>query len=149
MPDAREFPRELCRGVCRALAQRGFATLPEVALANGRRADVLALGRVGELVIVEIKSSAADFKSDRKWPEYRQFCDRLYFAVPAEFPLELIPADCGLIISDPFAAAFLRESPLAPVAAARRRAVLLRFAALAAGRLRRLLDPAIDDPEIG
>jgi hypothetical protein len=149
MSDARDFPKELCRGVCRALAQRGFATLAEVSLANGRRADVLALGRDGELVIVEIKSSVADFKSDRKWPEYRDFCDRLYFAVANGFPTELLPSDCGLIVADAFGAAFLREAPATPLAAARRRAVLLRFAGLAAGRLRRVLDPGIDDPEPG
>jgi hypothetical protein len=147
MSDPREFPKELCRGVCRALAHLGFATLAEVALANGRRADVMALGRDGELVIVEIKSSVADFKSDRKWPEYRDFCDRLYFAVPAGFPTELIPEDCGLILADPFGAAILREGASAPLVAARRRAVLLRFALLAAGRLRRAMDPDIDDPE--
>jgi hypothetical protein len=149
MSDARDFPKELARGLCRALARRGFATLTEVPLATGRRADVLALGTEGELIIVEIKSSVADFKSDRKWPEYRAFCDRLYFAVPDGFPRELIPGDCGLIAADPFGAAILREAPLAPLAAARRRAMLLRFARLAAGRLRRLLDPGIDDPEFG
>ncbi|HEX6842829.1 MAG TPA: MmcB family DNA repair protein [Stellaceae bacterium] len=147
--DAREFPRELARGICRALAQHGFATLLEAPLANGRRADVLALGRDGELVVVEIKSSVADFKSDRKWPEYRAFCDRLYFAVPAGFPAELIPEECGLIIADPFGAAMLREAPSVPLAAARRRAMLLRFARLGAGRLRRVVDPGIDDPEFG
>ena len=147
MSDPREFPKELCRGVCRALAHLGFATLAEVALANGRRADVMALGRDGELAIVEIKSSLADFRSDRKWPDYRDFCDRLYFAVPAGFPIEVIPEDCGLILADPFGAAILREAALAPLIAARRRAVLLRFALLAAGRLRRATDPDIDDPE--
>jgi hypothetical protein len=149
MSDPRDVPKELARGLCRALAHRGFATLLEVSLANGRRADVLALGREGELVVVEIKSSAADFKSDRKWREYRDFCDRLYFAVPAGFPAELIPEECGLIIADPFGAAILREAPAVPLAAARRRALLLRFARLAAARLRRLLDPGIDDPETG
>jgi hypothetical protein len=149
MSDSRDIPKELARGIGRALAQRGFATLLEVPLANGRRADVLALGRDGDLVVVEIKSSAADFKSDRKWREYRDSCDRLYFAVPAGFPTELIPDDCGLIIADPFGAAFLREAAAVPLAAARRRAVLLRFARLGAGRLRRLIDPGIDDPDSG
>jgi hypothetical protein len=148
MMDAREIPKELCRGVCRALAQRGFATLAEVPLANGRRADVLALGREGELVIVEIKSSVTDFRTDRKWGEYHAFCDRLYFAVASDFPAELIPGECGLIVADPFGAAILREAPAVPLAAARRRAMLLRFAAIAAGRLRRLNDPGIDDPEL-
>jgi hypothetical protein len=145
MSDARDFPKELCRGVCRALAQLGFVTLAEVALANGRRADVLALGRDGELVIVEIKTSVADFRSDRKWPEYRGFCDRLYFAVPGAFPRELIPEDCGLIVADGFGAAVLREAPAAPLPAARRRALLLRFATLAAWRLRRLTDPEAEE----
>jgi hypothetical protein len=148
MSETPDLPKDLARGLCRALAQRGFATLTEVPLASGRRADVLALGREGELVIIEIKSSVADFKSDRKWPEYRQFCDRLYFAIPAGFPSELIPEDCGLIAADPFGAAVLREAPAMPLAPARRRAMLLRFARIAAGRLRRLLDPAIDDPEL-
>jgi hypothetical protein len=147
--DPRDFPRELARGICRALAQHGFATLLEAPLANGRRADVLALGRDGELVVVEIKSSVADFKSDRKWPDYRAFCDRLYFAVPAGFPIELIPDECGLIIADPFGAAVLREAPVLPLAAGRQGATLLGFARPDAGRLRRLIDPGSADPEPG
>lgn len=146
MSDARDFPKELARGVCRALAQRGFATLTEFSLASGRRADVMALGRDGELVIVEIKSSVADFRSDRKWPEYRAFCDRLYFAVPDGFPREMIPTECGLIMADAFGAAVLREASAEPVVAARRRAVMLRFARHAARRLHRMVDPAVLDP---
>jgi hypothetical protein len=134
----------LARGVGRALAQRGYATLTEVSLANGRRADVMGLGRTGELVIVEVKSSLQDFRGDAKWPEYREFCDRFYFAVAEQFPREAIPADCGLIVADGFGAAVLREAPLMPVAAARRKAVMLRFALLGSDRLRRLLDPASD-----
>jgi hypothetical protein len=134
----------LARGVGRALAQRGYATLTEVSLANGRRADVMGLGRAGELVIVEVKSSLQDFRGDAKWPEYREFCDRFYFAVAEQFPREAIPADCGLIVADGFGAAVLREAPLMPVAAARRKAVMLRFALLGSDRLRRLLDPASD-----
>ncbi len=138
----------LARGVSRAFAHLGYATLLEVSLANGRRADVMALGRVGEFAIVEVKSSIADFRSDRKWPEYRDFCDRLYFAVPDGFPHELIPEDCGLIAADPFGAAILREAPLLPLNAARRKAVTLRFAQVAATRLRRLTDPVAEEPNL-
>jgi hypothetical protein len=147
MPDAREISKALCRGVARALAQRGFAVLVEVPLADGRRADLMALGRDGALLIVEIKSSVADFRSDRKWPDYRQWCDRIYFAVDVNFPQELIPADCGLIQADGFGAAFLREPEAHLLSAARRRAVQLRFARLAAARLQRLVDPGSLDPE--
>ncbi len=132
----------LGRGVCRELQQLGYASLLEVALANGRRADVMAIGRAGEIAIVEIKSSLADFRADHKWPEYWEFCDRFYFAVAADFPRDLIPAECGLIVADPFGAAVLRQSPARPLNAARRRALTLRLARLGAQRLRRTLDPS-------
>lgn len=147
MPDAREISKALSRGVTRGLAQRGFRALAEVPLADGRRADLLALGHDGTLVIVEIKSSVADFRADRKWPDYLQWCDRLYFAVPEGFPLELIPGECGLIQADAFGAAILREAAERRLAAARRRALHLRFARLAASRLQRLLDPGAAEPE--
>ncbi|HUZ72946.1 MAG TPA: MmcB family DNA repair protein [Stellaceae bacterium] len=149
MTDPRDLAKELARGVARALAQRGFATLAEVPLANGRRADLLALGRDGILLIVEIKSSLADFRSDRKWPDYRAFCDRLSFAVPADFPHALIPEDCGLIVADPFGALILREGVATSLSGARRKAVTLRFARLAASRMQRLTDPAALAPEPG
>jgi hypothetical protein len=149
MADPRDIARDLARGTARALAQRGFATLMEVPLANGRRADLLALGRENSLLIVEVKSSVLDFKSDRKWPDYREFCDRLAFAVPGDFPQTLIPEDCGLIVADPFGALVLREGVVLPLAAARRKALTLRFARVAASRMQRLLDPAALDPEPG
>ncbi|HZT50905.1 MAG TPA: MmcB family DNA repair protein [Stellaceae bacterium] len=149
MTDPRDIARELARGVARALAQRGFVTLAEVPLANGRRADLLALGRDNSLLIVEIKSSVVDFKSDRKWPDYRAFCDRLAFAVPADFPQDLIPEECGLIVADPFGAVVLRDGLVVPLAAARRKALTLRFARVAAARMQRFLDPGAFDPEPG
>ena len=131
----------LARGICRALDELGYASLLEFPLANRRRADILALGKTGDLMIIEIKSSVADFRADRKWAFYREYADRLYFAVPNEFPVLLIPEECGLIVADPFGAAVLRHGALTPLAAARRRALTLRFAQAAAGRLRRQLDP--------
>ena len=131
----------LARGVCRALDQLGYASLVEFPLANGRRADILALGRTGDLAIVEIKSSVADFRADRKWTSYRDFADRFYFAVPRGFPTGLIPEECGLIVADPFGAALFRDGDAVALNAARRRAVTLRFAFTAATRLRRHLDP--------
>jgi hypothetical protein len=131
----------LARGVCRALDQLGYASLVEFPLANGRRADILALGKTGNLVIIEIKISVADFRADRKWTTYRDFADRLYFAVPSHFPQMLIPEECGLMVADPFAAALLRDGQSTPLSAGRRRALTLRFARIGALRLRRCLDP--------
>lgn len=131
----------LARGACRALALLGYVSLVEFPLANGRRADILALGKTGDLVIVEIKSSVADFRADRKWTAYRDFSDRLYFAVPNDFPRALIPDDCGLLVADAYGAALLREGATTKLAAGRRRALTMRFARIAATRLRRHLDP--------
>ena len=88
-----------------------MSSLVEFPLANGRRADVLALGKSGDLVIVEIKSSVADFRADRKWPAYRDFSDRLYFAVASGFPTVLIPEECGLMVADAFGAACCATAP--------------------------------------
>jgi hypothetical protein len=138
----------LTRGICRALEQLGYASLVEFPLANGRRADVLALGRKGEIIIIEVKSSVADFRADRKWPNYRDFADRLYFAVAKDFPTSLIPQDCGLMVADAFGAALLREAAAHLLNPGRRRALTLRFARLAAARLRRSLDPEAAAPDI-
>lgn len=131
----------LVRGISRALAQLGYASLAEFPLANRRRADILALGKSGDLIIIEIKCSVADFRADRKWADYREFADRLYFAVPNGFPTLLIPDECGLIVADGFGAAILRHGNDSPLVPARRRALTLRFALSAASRLRRQLDP--------
>jgi len=129
------------RGVRRLFAQLGHASLPEFTLASGRRADVIALAPDGLLTIVEIKSSVADFRADRKWPDYRDFCDRFFFAIPETVPLEILPESAGLIVADSFGAAILREAPGHPLVGARRKAVTLRFARAAAGLLHTLADP--------
>jgi hypothetical protein len=131
----------LARGACRALGQLGYVSLTEFPLANGRRADIFALGKSGELVIVEIKSSVADFRADRKWTAYRDCSDRLYFAVPPHFPRALIPEECGLMVADAFGAVVLRDGSTRRLDPGRRRALTMRFARLAATRLHRLLDP--------
>ncbi|CAO3418395.1 MmcB family DNA repair protein [Azospirillum doebereinerae] len=129
------------RGVRRALAMRGFASLMEFRLACGRRADVLAMDEAGTIVIVEVKSGVPDFRSDQKWPEYRDWCDAFYFAVDDAFPTELIPEDCGLMVADAYGAEVLREAPLRKLAPARRKTLLLRAALAGAGRLHRIEDP--------
>ncbi len=132
---------KLARGLCRALADRGYATLTEFSLKSGRRADVLAVDKEGQVLIVEIKSTVEDYRADRKWMDYLAWCDRFYFCVPAGFDTALLPNDCGLILADGYGAEFHREPEPAPRAAPRRRALMLRLARAAAGRLHRLVDP--------
>ncbi len=141
-PVSRFTPEEnpgirLARGVCRMLLDEGFSVLTEFPTKGGRRMDVLALGQGGELWCDEVKSSRADFQSDRKWHEYLDWCDRLYFAVPSGFPEELLRLEHGLIRTDEYDAEIIRQTTDDKLAAARRKAVTLRFARLAADRLMR------------
>ncbi|PZQ11246.1 MAG: DNA repair protein MmcB-related protein [Ancylobacter novellus] len=131
----------LARGVCRYFAAAGYGCLLETPLRSGRRADVMALGPKGEVVIVEIKSGPQDFRTDRKWRDYAEFCDRFYFAVGSDFPQPLIPVDVGLILADRYGATAIREGPVHGLAGARRKAVTLRFARLSALRLQATVDP--------
>ena len=128
-------------GARRLLASHGFCSVTELTLASGRRADIVGLGPGGDIWILEIKSSVADFRADRKWPGYRDFCDRFFFAVPPDFPQELLPEDAGIVLADGFGAAMLRGAPMHRLAGARRKAVMLRFAHMAAARLHSLADP--------
>lgn len=132
----------IARGVRRLLRARGFSSLTELPLTDGHRADIAAVNRDGEVLIVEIKSSLADFRADRKWRDYAACCDRLYFAISERTPAELMPLEAGLIIADSFGAEIVREAELQRMGPASRRALLLRFAQAAADRLHRLADPA-------
>jgi hypothetical protein len=136
-----EAAARIVRGVRRLFAARGARSLVEFPLANGRRADLLVLDDSGGFTIVEVKSSVLDFRTDQKWPEYREFCDAFYFAVDGEFPQELIPAECGLIIADGYGGEILRPAPEEKLPPARRKALMLRFAHAAAARLHRVEDP--------
>lgn len=129
-----ETTATVTRGAARLLTALGYAPLSEVTLPNGRRADLMALGPKGEIFIVEVKSGVEDFRVDVKWPEYLPYCDAFAFAVAPEFPREILPQEPGLIVADGFGGAILREAPAAPLVAARRKALTLAFARLAALR---------------
>lgn len=141
--DGRQSPAAAAiqRGVGRLLWSLGLASLTEMSLPNGRRADVVGLSDKGDVWIVEIKSSLGDFRTDAKWPDYRDFSDRLFFAVDAAFPREELPEDTGLILADSYGAEIVREAPEHRLAGARRKVMTLRFARLAAGRVAAILDP--------
>jgi hypothetical protein len=131
---------DVARGVSRVLMQEGFSPIVEFSLANGRRLDVAALGVDGTVLGVEIKVSVADLRADFKWPEYLEFCELFYFAIPPEFPDELVPADTGLIVADRYGGAIVRPARPAILHASRRKAVTLRFAKCAAERLAMALE---------
>jgi hypothetical protein len=113
-----------------------------LALASGRRADLVALDSSGEIWIVEIKSSVADFRADQKWQDYRMHCDRLFFATCMDVPCEIFPKDTGLIVADAFGAHIECDAPEHKLPAATRKSMMLSFARAAALRLQSLADPS-------
>lgn len=135
----------IARGVARLLHNMDADCLFEFKLRTRRRADVIGLGPDGAFTIVEIKSSIADFRADGKWPDYTGFCDRFYFAVSPEFPTQILPGGCGIILADSYGGEIVRPAPGLPMNAARRRALTLLFARTAATRLMRMAErPLID-----
>jgi hypothetical protein len=131
----------IARGTMRLLHAHGFSVVSELPLASGRRADLVALDGKGEIWIVEIKSSVADFRADQKWVDYRQHCDRLFFATCQEVPCEIFPPDTGLIVADAFGGSFVCEAPEHRLLAATRKSMMLAFGRAAALRLQTLIDP--------
>jgi hypothetical protein len=129
------------RAAARLCLRLGWAPLHEVALPNGRRADILALRPDGFFACIEVKSGPRDFLTDLKWQDYRDCADELFFAVDTDFPQSLLPAETGLIVAAGLEAELLRDAPQHPLTGARRRALLHRFALLAAGRLATFEDP--------
>ena len=144
MPAMTITAQDVARGVSRLLRQEGFNPILEFTLANGRRLDVAALGLNGTMLGVEIKVAVGDLKQDIKWPEYLEFCELFYFAIPPDFPDELVPPDTGLIVADRYGGAIVRPSPIATLHASRRKAVTLSFARVAAERLYLLQELAAD-----
>ena len=139
-----EAAEAMARGITLLMRNRDETCLTEFTLKTGRRVDVITLDRKGLFTVIEIKSSISDFRSDNKWHEYLDFCDRFYFAVPLKFPTNILPTKNGLIIADGYSAEILRESTPRSMNAARRKALTLRFARTAATRLMRLTKPLSD-----
>jgi hypothetical protein len=140
-PAEAQLAADIRRGTARLLLDLDCASLAEVTLPNGRRADLLAVDAGCEISVIEIKSSPADFRADQKWGDYLAFADRFYFAVAPGFPLQLLPAEEGIVLADRFAGSIHRPAIHRPLPPARRRSLLLRFARLGALRLLALSDP--------
>ncbi len=140
LPERQLAVRRAVGSLCHQLA---WAALHEFPLPNSRRADLLALRPDGGFACIEVKSGPRDFLTDEKWPDYREFCDTLYFAVDDAFPLDLLPDSTGLIVVSGREAEVIRAAPVHPLSTARRRALTHRFATAAAARLAALEDPAI------
>ena len=127
----------------RHFAQIGMHSLSEFSPARGLRVDIITLGMSDEIWIVECKSGQSDFKSDKKWQNYLDWCDRYFWAVEANFPIDILPPDTGVIIADAYDASILREAPLKKLSVARRKKIIKSIAKSACNRLLTHTDPKI------
>jgi hypothetical protein len=148
--DAPPIAADVARGVTRLLCRQDLFAICEMPLPNGRRADLMAIDPKGGLTIVEIKVAKSDLVGDGKWLDYLEYCDRFYWAVPPHLALILeeeryLPREAGLIVADRYDAAVAREAAHRPLAPARRKAELLRFARRAARRLAAQIDPTLGE----
>jgi len=148
--DAPPVAAEVARGVTRLFFRQDLFAMCEVPLPNGRRADMIAVDSKGCLTIVEIKVAKADLLGDGKWTDYLDFCDRFYWAVPPGLAAlcqaeRFLPSEAGLIVADRYDAVLVREALHRPLAPARRKAEVLRFARRAARRLSAQIDPSLGE----
>ena len=148
--DAPPIAGEVARGVTRLLCRADVFAMCEVPLPNGRRADMMAIDSKGSLTIVEIKVAKADLLGDGKWTDYLDYCDHFYWAVPPYLSAILdeeryLPSAAGLIVADRYDAVITRNAAHRPLAPARRKAELLRFARRAARRLSAQIDPTLGE----
>ena len=148
--DAPPIAAEVARGVTRVFCRSDLFAICEVPLPNGRRADMMVIDAKGALTIVEIKVAKADLLGDSKWTDYLEYCDRFFWAVPPDLASicdgeRFMPNEAGLIVADRYDAVMMREALHRPLAPARRKAELLRFARRAARRLSAQIDPSMGD----
>jgi len=134
---------DITRGTVRHLKNLGYSLITEFKLQSKRRVDLIGLDNGSRFIIIEVKSSVNDFKSDKKWHEYIPFADEMYFAVANGFPLNILPNECGIIIADAYNAAIVKPSQITKITINRRRAQILQFAHTAAKRLQKIKDPNI------
>ncbi|MEM7289972.1 MAG: MmcB family DNA repair protein [Pseudomonadota bacterium] len=135
-----ETAMEIRSGIFSGLAETGITFLPEFSLPGGRRADLIGLDQKGLIIIIEIKSSVADFNADQKWPEYKSLSDRFYFASHPSVPQDIFPSGEGFILADRFGCEILREGATRKLAPATRKSLTLKIARAASARLQTVVE---------
>lgn len=84
------------------LLRNGFSVVFELGVMpwGARRADIVANKISGKIVILEVKSSVADFRTDKKWRDYLQWCDKFLFCMTEDVFEKLkdeLPDEAGVI----------------------------------------------------
>ena len=91
--------------VCRYFTKKRMAVTFELGLCRrGRlRADVFALSMSGRVTIAEVKSGVADYRSDKKWEQYKEYAESFYFAFDRPTYEKLkseVPKGVGILVVD-------------------------------------------------
>ena len=91
--------------VAKYYTKQNYAIFYELGLNEGGqfRADVLALNFGCQIVIIEVKSSVADFTSDTKYHNYAKFSDKFLFCFHVDVYDKLkllgkLPIGCGILV---------------------------------------------------
>ena len=92
-------------------AYKGSLIVEEVGLpidkdwTKSLRADLMEVTKENRLIIYEVKSSMADYRSDNKWQGYLKHCELLYFIAPtkvAKVIKEETPSNVGVYATNEF-----------------------------------------------
>ncbi|WOE75826.1 MmcB family DNA repair protein [Alterisphingorhabdus coralli] len=139
----------VARGTTRFFARNDIWLVPEITLPNGRRCDLIGLDPKGAVIIIEIKTARTDLLGDSKWPEYLDYSDRFYWALPPEFEHALVerevflPERTGLIVADSYDGELVRAAARHSLAAARRSVLAREVARITMRRLAQNGDPEL------
>lgn len=104
---------DITKGLIRAstsyLLKLGYSCTTEIGIQRrGRRkVDVLAINLRSELIICEVKSGIADFRTDKKWQTYLPHCNKFYWVFTHE-TAQLLESEfanfkklgCGVLVLD-------------------------------------------------
>ena len=93
-----------------------------------RRVDLVIINDESRITIIEIKSSVADFRSDKKWNEYIEWANQFYFGVAHNFPIDILPREHGIITTDGFYIYKAQPSPVQKLNGSRRNTLVRKLA---------------------
>lgn len=117
------------------LFRYGFAVTYELGVMpwGSRRADIVANKVSGKIVILEVKSSLADFRTDKKWRSYLDYCDKFMFCTTEDVYEKIkdeLPKEVGVVCLSPSTgwAYMAKKSPNLELTDENRMSVLARLA---------------------
>ena len=136
-----KLSRKIMQETLRFLSNKGYKTITEFALPNKKRVDIIALNCKKEILIIEVKSKINDFKNDKKWKKYLNYCNYFYFALN-KYPKNLkIYENVGIIEINNKKNEIKKRASYVKMPEKKRNNIIFSFALSAASKFHRLIDP--------